>query len=103
MRPLRWQPPLDLSTAEHVIVKRVRRAKLFVFLRHHRHALFTAAFQQELGGLYKDAPQGQPPVPPAHLARPSCAPPSIAARSGAPGGSKTPITSWGTPCARRWG
>lgn len=68
MRPLLWQPPLDLSPAEQAIVKRVRRAKLFVFLRHHRHALFADAFQQELATLYKDAPQGQPPVPPAQLA-----------------------------------
>ena len=68
MRPLLWQPPLDLSPAEQAIVKRVRRAKLFVFLRHHRHALFSEPFQQELATLYKDAPQGQPPVPPAQLA-----------------------------------
>ena len=68
MRPLLWQPPLDLSAAEQAIVKRVRRAKLFVFLRHHRHALFSPSFQEELATLYKDAPQGQPPVPPAQLA-----------------------------------
>src|SRR5919202_1465809 len=68
MRPLLWQPPLELSPAEQKIVKRVRRAKLFVFLRHHRHALFANTFQQELATLYKEAPQGQPPVPPAQLA-----------------------------------
>jgi transposase len=68
MRPLLWQPPRDLSPAEQAIVKRVRRAKLFVFLRDHRHALFSATFQQELAALYKEAPQGQPPVPPAQLA-----------------------------------
>src|SRR5919199_4484890 len=68
MRPLLWQPPLDLSPAEQAIVKRVRRAKLFVFLRHHRQALFADTFQQELATLYKEAPQGQPPVPPAQLA-----------------------------------
>jgi Transposase DDE domain/Transposase domain (DUF772) len=68
MRPALWQPPVALSAAAHAIVTRVRRAKLFVFLRHHRHALFSAAFQQELALLYKDAPQGQPPVPPAQLA-----------------------------------
>jgi hypothetical protein len=68
MRPLFWQPPVDLSPAEQTIVKRVRRAKLFVFLRHHRHALFSEAFQQELATLYQDAPQGHPPIPPAQLA-----------------------------------
>ena len=30
MRPPLWQPPIELSTAEHAIMKRIRRAKLFV-------------------------------------------------------------------------
>ena len=68
MRPARWQPPVEPSAAEHAILNRIRRAKLFIFLRHHRHALFSDAFQQELATLYQDAPQGQPPVPPAQLA-----------------------------------
>src|SRR5215472_9969503 len=68
MRPPLWHPPIELSTAEHAIMKRIRRAKLFGFLRQHRHALFADAFQQELMRLYKDQPQGQPPVPPAQLA-----------------------------------
>jgi transposase len=46
----------------------VKRAKLFVFLRRHRHELFDDAFQTELAGIYKDSPFGQPPVPPAQLA-----------------------------------
>ncbi len=68
MRPALWQPPVQLSAAEDKILKRIRRAKLFVFLRHHRHALFSDAFQHELAALYKDTPQGHPPVPPAQLA-----------------------------------
>ena len=68
MRPPLWHPPVELSTAEHVIIKRIRRAKLFVFLRQHRHTLFAAPFQQERLTLSKDQPQGQPPVPPAPLA-----------------------------------
>ena len=63
MRPPLWHPPLELSTAEQAIIKRIRRAKLFVFLRQHRHALFADAFQQEFLTLYKDQPQGQPPCP----------------------------------------
>jgi len=39
-----------------------------VFLRQHRHTLFERAFQEELATIYKDAPQGQPPIPPAQLA-----------------------------------
>ena len=68
MRPSLWQPPIQPSAAEEAILKRIRRAKLFVFLRHHRHALFSEPFQHELAALYKDAPQGHPPVPPAQLA-----------------------------------
>ena len=60
--------PVDLSTGEHALIKRIRRAKLFVFLRQHRHKLFAETFQQELTTLYKDQPQGHPPVPPAQLA-----------------------------------
>jgi Transposase DDE domain/Transposase domain (DUF772) len=68
MRPPLWHPPIELSTAEQAIIRRIRRAKLFVFLRQHRHALFCDPFQEELATLYKDQPQGQPPVPPAQLA-----------------------------------
>jgi len=34
--------------AEQAIIKRIRRAKLFVFLRQHRHELCADAFQQDL-------------------------------------------------------
>ena len=68
MRPVQWEPPIELSASEQVIVKRIRRAKLFVFLREHRHEVFDAAFQEELASLYQDSPRGQPPVAPALLA-----------------------------------
>src|SRR5215475_14141251 len=68
MRPSLWQPPVELSTAEHTIIKRIRRAKLFVFLRQYRHALLAEALQQALLMLDKDQPQDQPPVAPAQLA-----------------------------------
>jgi hypothetical protein len=68
MRPPVWQPPVALSPTEQTIATRIKRAKLFVFLRQHRHTLFDAAFQEQLATIYKDAPQGQPPIPPAQLA-----------------------------------
>jgi transposase len=68
MQPFLWQPPVELSQTEQAIMKRVKRAKLFVFLREHRHELFNAAFQEELAGLYRDSKRGQPPIPPAQLA-----------------------------------
>jgi hypothetical protein len=40
MRPPLWHPPIDLSTAEQTIIRRIRRAKLFVLLRQYRHILF---------------------------------------------------------------
>jgi hypothetical protein len=56
------------SPAEQAVIKAVRRAKLFVFLRLHRHELFDEQFQQELAQAYADRANGQPPVPPAQLA-----------------------------------
>jgi transposase len=68
MRPPVWQPPIALSAAEAAIVGRIRRAKLFVFLRQQRHGLVDEGFQAELGALYRESAEGQPPVPPAQLA-----------------------------------
>lgn len=68
MRPPLWRPPVELSPSEQEIVKRIRRARFFVFLRGHRHEIFSDEFQTELSVIYKDSPFGQPPVPPAQLA-----------------------------------
>jgi Transposase DDE domain/Transposase domain (DUF772) len=68
MQPSYWQPAVALSEQEEQIVKKIRKAKLFVFLRQHRHELFDEAFQQELAHLYREAERGQPPVAPAMLA-----------------------------------
>ena len=68
MRPVVWRPPVEPSAAELAVMKAVRRAKLFVFLRQHRHELFDERFQAELAETYVDSPKGQPPVPPAQLA-----------------------------------
>ncbi len=65
MQPALWQPPVELSQQEEQIVKKIRKAKLFVFLRHHRHKLFDEAFQRELASLYREAERGHPPVAPA--------------------------------------
>ncbi len=68
MRPFPWHPPVEPSGLEQTIIKRIKRAKLFVFLRIHRHELFNEAFQEELATLYKASTEGQPPIPPAQLA-----------------------------------
>jgi len=57
-----------LAAAEEQIVRRVRRAKLFVFLRQQRHLVFDAPFQEELATMYADVAKGHPPVAPALLA-----------------------------------
>jgi IS5 family transposase len=68
VRPGVWQPPVACSRLEREVIKRVKRARLFVWLREHRHELFDANFQAELAGMYRDKPVGRPPVPPAQLA-----------------------------------
>lgn len=44
MRPLSWHPPVELSSLEQPIIARIKRAKLFVFLHHHRHVLDVYCF-----------------------------------------------------------
>jgi hypothetical protein len=68
MRPPLWRPPVEPSPAEQGVIRLVRRAKLFVWLRAHRHELFDDDFQAELAAAYQESPKGQPPVPPAQLA-----------------------------------
>ena len=68
MQPSFWSPVVELSAQERQIVERIRRAKLFVFLRHQRNALLDEEFQQELAGLYRPSKRGQPPIAPAQLA-----------------------------------
>lgn len=69
MRPPTWNPPRELSPQEQMVAKRIRKAKLFLFLRQIRHLLFDEQFQQELAGLlFKDSTMGKCPVPPAQLA-----------------------------------
>jgi hypothetical protein len=48
MQPAIWKPPIELSKQEEQIVGRIRRAKLFVFLRQHRHEVFDESFQAAL-------------------------------------------------------
>ncbi len=68
MQPPFWQPPANLSAQEEQLVTRIRHAKLFVFLRHHRHELFDELFQQELATLYRPSKRGHPPIALAQLA-----------------------------------
>jgi len=68
MRPEGWHPPVALSAAEQVVVQRIKRAKLFRFLRRKRHELFDAAFQEEWGTLSMESDRGAVPVLPAKLA-----------------------------------
>jgi hypothetical protein len=68
MRPSAWHPPVESSFLEQTIIARIKRAKLFVFLRHHRHEIFDDAFQEELAALYAPSLRGHPPIPPAQLA-----------------------------------
>ena len=68
MRPPLWHPPIELSDPESLIIKRIKRAKLFTFLRLNRSLIFNNEFQEELATIFKDSTVGQGPVPPAQLA-----------------------------------
>ncbi len=68
MRPPYWSPPIELSELEQGIISRIKRAKLFIFIRYNRHHLFNEEFQSELATIFKDSTVGQCPVPPAQLA-----------------------------------
>lgn len=63
-----WSPPVETSDAEERILSRCKKAKLFVFLRRHRHELFDDAFQRELVAMYPERKSGKEPVAPALLA-----------------------------------
>ena len=74
MRPSGWHPPIDPTPEEQAVLERIKRAKLFVFLRNHRREIFTEEFQEELGTIYRhnlprESALGRPPVPPAQLWR----------------------------------
>jgi len=68
MRPEIWSPPIELSALEEKVAKRIRKAKLFTFLRLRRHELFDDEFQMELTTVFKDSSVGLSPIPPAQLA-----------------------------------
>jgi Transposase domain (DUF772) len=55
------------SRPEQQVIKRIKRARLFTWLREHRHELFDEGLQAELAAMYADKRVGQPPVPPAQL------------------------------------
>lgn len=68
MRPTLWTPAVALSALEAKVMKQIKRAKLFSFVRLHRHEIFDASFQAELSELFKDSTVGQAPIVPAQLA-----------------------------------
>ncbi|NBD32669.1 MAG: IS1182 family transposase [Cyanobacteria bacterium] len=68
MRPPNWNPPIDLSPAEQRVIQKIRKGKLFVFLRLFRHQIFNEEFQAKLAEIFKDSTVGKCPVSPALLA-----------------------------------
>jgi hypothetical protein len=63
-----WTPPVALSQVEERIIARCKKARLYVFLRRHRHELFDEAFQRELASMYPERRRGEEPVAPGLLA-----------------------------------
>ncbi len=63
---------VEPTPAEATIIRLVKHAKLFVFLRQHRHELFDDVFQRELSEMYQDSALGHPPTPAQLALSPSC-------------------------------
>lgn len=59
MRPPNWNPHVELSTAEQKVVKGIRKAKLFVFLREIRHQLFNDEFQACISDAFQEQHRGK--------------------------------------------
>jgi hypothetical protein len=68
MRPPLWHPPVELSASEQLVINRIKKAKLFTFLRLNRLEIFNDEFQAELATIFKDSTVGYCPIPPAQLA-----------------------------------
>lgn len=64
----RWNPPVELSQQEQLIMKRLYRVRaLFSFLRAKRHILFDESFQERLEGMYRNTGAGEKPHAPAMM------------------------------------
>ncbi len=64
----RWEPPVELTKKEQLIMKRLNRVRpLFGFLRMNRHVLFDDTFQEQLEGMYRQTGAGDEPHAPAML------------------------------------
>jgi len=61
----RWTPRQDYTSGRIPSAQAASDAKLFAFLRDHRHELFDDGFQAELEAMYRDTGAGREPVPPA--------------------------------------
>jgi hypothetical protein len=59
---------VEPASQQRALMRLIKRAKLFVFLRQHRHEIFDEEFQEELGAIYRDGVLGRPAIPPAKLA-----------------------------------
>lgn len=65
----RWNPPVELSKQETLIVAHLKRVRtLLVFLRVHRHEIINDSFQDELAALYRGTGAGRAPVAPGLMA-----------------------------------
>lgn len=64
MCPPVWNTPIERAS-EQKVSQRIRKAKLFLFLRQIRHELFDVEFQMELAKVFKDSSIGLCLVPPA--------------------------------------
>ena len=77
MRPPIWRPPVEPGPDERTVMRLIKRAKLFVFLREQRHEIFDERFQLELAEIYDDVDLGRPRCRPRGSPLPSSCKPTL--------------------------
>jgi hypothetical protein len=66
--PDEWNPPVDLSSDEEIVLKLCKKQKIWAFFRLHRHELLDGEVRAALKEMYAAGPKGRPPVAPEKLA-----------------------------------
>lgn len=61
--PERWTPPVETTPAEDKLLKLLKKQKLWVFLRRHRHELIDDEVREKLGQMYASSGRGKPVSP----------------------------------------
>jgi Transposase DDE domain/Transposase domain (DUF772) len=62
-----WNPAVEPSRSEQLVIARCGKRRVFVFLRELRHKIFDESMQRKLWAAYSPVERGKQRVPPAQL------------------------------------